>query len=270
MTRTVFLLLSLFVTAKAGAQCASESNIYTFTYNGKNYEVVKENKTWTLAAACAVERGGYLAEINDAAENSAIYSELSSNAGITASNTVAPDGGGASYLWIGGNDLASEGVWIWDGANTGSGPQFWQGTSSGNPVGGLYNNWGNEPDNWNEQDGLGLAISDWPYGVASQWNDVDDGNTLYFVIEHDSSTSVNENSQSFLISPNPTENKLVITANGVEKIDLTDQNGSRVISINEAQEENTTVDLSDLQSGVYLLRLEMKDGSVVIERVVRL
>lgn len=267
MTRTVFLLLSLFVTAKAGAQCASESNIYTFTYNGKNYEVVKENKTWTLAAACAVERGGYLAEINDAAENSAIYSELSSNAGITASNTVAPDGGGASYLWIGGNDLASEGVWIWDGANTGSGPQFWQGTSSGNPVGGLYNNWGNEPDNWNEQDGLGLAISDWPYGVASQWNDVDDGNTLYFVIEHDSSTYLKEGSNSIEIGPNPTNDFIRVMGPNLKNASILNGTGSLVKQCIELNDN--LIDMSDLNEGIYLLRLELTDGRVMIERVIR-
>ena len=37
-------------------------------------------------------------------------------AGITAANTVAADGGGGAYLWI-GNDFAVEGNWVWDGDN---------------------------------------------------------------------------------------------------------------------------------------------------------
>ena len=53
----------------------------------KTYEVIKENKIG-YAAACAVERGGY--EINDASEQSEIFSQLSSSAGITC-NTTAPD-----------------------------------------------------------------------------------------------------------------------------------------------------------------------------------
>ncbi len=178
----LFFLASLGSFA-ANAQCLDTNNVYSFNYAGSNYELVRENKTWVEAAACAVQRGGYLAEINDAAEQGVVYNEIMMNGGITASNTVAPDGGNASYVWIGGTDRGAEGVWLWDGNNDGIGPQFWQGTTSGNPVGGLYNNWGNEPDDWNGQDGLGLAITDWPLGVSGQWNDVDDANTLYYLIE---------------------------------------------------------------------------------------
>ena len=162
-----------------------ESTIVEFTYNGKNYEIVKENKTWVASAAFASERGGFLAEINDLAEQNAIFNELGS-ASIIASNTVAPDGGNASYVWIGGNDITTEGNWFWDGNNDGTGNQFWMGTQSGSPINSLYNNWGNEPDDFGSgQDGLGLALTDWPLGVAGQWNDVAQDNELYFLIEFD-------------------------------------------------------------------------------------
>jgi hypothetical protein len=107
-------------------QCATTSNIYAFNYNSKTYEVVKENKSWVDAASCAVERGGILTEINDLAEQSAIFGALDNNANITTNNTIAPDGGGA-YVWIGGNDIATEGNWVWDGNNDGTSTQFWQG-----------------------------------------------------------------------------------------------------------------------------------------------
>ncbi len=68
-------------------QCADSLNIYSFEYNGHSYEVVKENKTWTDASACAVERGGYLSEINDSAEQDSIFHQLTNNAGIIESNT---------------------------------------------------------------------------------------------------------------------------------------------------------------------------------------
>ncbi len=168
--------------------CASPDNIYAFTYDGKNYEVVREQRTWEEAAVCAVERGGYLAEINDEAENTAIFDELINNASIFPhiSMTVALDGGGASYVWIGGNDIATEGAWVWDGNNDGTTTQFWMGDFTGAPVDGLYNNWGDEPDDFGDgQDGLGLALTDWPFGVAGQWNDVSDTNTIYYVIEYD-------------------------------------------------------------------------------------
>ena len=171
-------------------QCESSNSIYSFTYSGKNYEIIKVNKTWLEAAACAVERGGFLAEINDAAENTALFNELTNNASVTKSKTTAPDGGDASYVWIGGNDIATESNWIWDGNNDGIAIQFWQGTASGTVIGELYNNWGNEPDDYgNGQDGLGLALSEWPLGSgtlgnAGQWNDVSHTNKLYYVIEY--------------------------------------------------------------------------------------
>lgn len=164
--------------------CADASNIYTFTYDGKTYELVRENKSWVNAAACAVERGGYLSEINDANEQNVIFAELQ-NASIVNDNTIASDGGNRPYVWIGGNDLATEGSWVWDGNNDNTATDFWLGDASGSPVNGLYNNWGNEPDNFGAgQDALGLALTDWPLGVAGQWNDVEADNALYFLIEY--------------------------------------------------------------------------------------
>ena len=180
LVMVLFTIPSIFI-----AQCTSESNIYSFVYNGKTYEVVKENKNWVDAATCAVKRGGYLAEINSLEEQNKIFSQLNIKAGINTKQTVSVDGGSASYLWLGGNDLAEEGKWILDGNNDGSGPQFWQGLSNGSAVGGLYNNWGHEPDNWNDiQDALAIAITEWPLGSgalgkASQWNDLDKANLLY-------------------------------------------------------------------------------------------
>jgi len=80
-------------------QCATTSNIYAFNYNSKTYEVVKENKSWVDAASCAVERGGILTEINDLAEQNAIFDALDNNANITTNNTLAADGGGGAYVW---------------------------------------------------------------------------------------------------------------------------------------------------------------------------
>ena len=187
------------------AQCANTENIYSFNYAGHTYEVVKENKTWNDATACAVERGGYLTEINTEAEQNTIFNEISNNAGINNSETVATEGGGASYLWIGGNDLSSEGTWIWDGDNDGNGTQFWQGYLNGSVVSGLYNNWGHgtdgaqhEPDNYHNdtyniphQNALAISLTEWQLGSGNlgqvgQWNDLYENNTLYYIIEYDS------------------------------------------------------------------------------------
>lgn len=197
LTLGQLILVLFFGTShySAQAQCANASNIYTFVHNGVSYEVVKQNETWTNAVACAVSRGGMLAEINDAAEQTAIFNAVSNSAGINLNSTTAPDGGGGAYVWIGGNDLATEGTWIWDGNNDGNGAQFWQGNYTGNPVGGLYNNWGNEPDDYLGQDALAMSLNGWPFGTAGQWNDVDHTNTLFYVIEY--TTNLCNNTSSF-------------------------------------------------------------------------
>lgn len=61
------------------------------------YEVVKELKSWSEAAACAVERGGYLVEIDSQADQDTIYGAIIHGAGI-------------AYVWIGASDQHTEGT----------------------------------------------------------------------------------------------------------------------------------------------------------------
>jgi hypothetical protein len=190
VTVTVLTLALCLLPGVLSAQCANNANIYSFVYNNKTYEVVKENLSWSDASACAVQRGGKLAEIDSQAEQTAIYTQLASYASITVTSTRPFDGGGAGYVWLGGTDRVREGAWIWDGENTGSGTQFWQGLSAangGSTMGGLYTNWGNEPDNYGGnpgQDALAIALSNWPLGTAGQWNDLNEANKLYYLIEY--------------------------------------------------------------------------------------
>ena len=257
MKKTLFftaLFLSTFF--QADAQCANNNNIVSFSYGGVNYEIIKENKTWLAASQCAVSRGGFLVEINSQGEQDAVFSAMNT-AGITASNTVAPDGGGASYLWIGGNDIQTEGTWIWDGDNTGVFAQFWQGTSAGSAVGGLFSNWGNEPDNYNNQDALGIALTDWPFGIAGQWNDIDASNSIYYVIEYPATSGLNENSNlDIRVYPNPALNELKIDLSTqeieVKEIHLFNYSGKE-IDIYFPQNELFELNVSSLPKGIYSL-----------------
>lgn len=165
----------------------------SFEYNGHSYEIVKTARSWQAAYDDAHSKGGFLAEINDEAENTEIYSRL--NRYLTSgeyAGSVASNGGGASYIWLGASDAAQEGTWIWIDANT----QFWSGSSAGNAVGGLYNSWGrdtglalHEPDNGGNQDATAIALTRWPIGSGSlgqtsQWNDLIATDPLYYIIEY--------------------------------------------------------------------------------------
>jgi hypothetical protein len=202
----LFLVLLTGFELTLSAQCVSEDNVFTFSYNGKNYEVIKETKTWADAASCAVERGGYLVEINSQDEQDTVYGSIIHGAMVSTDYTTVMDGGGIAYVWIGASDVHSEGVWLWDGNGDNDGINFWNGqglagANDGSVVGEHYNNWGgtsrgapNEPDDFGSgQDGAAIGLANWPsgfpdeqaLGIASEWNDISDGNNLFFVVEFD-------------------------------------------------------------------------------------
>jgi hypothetical protein len=264
-----FLILFGFI-QDANSQCVSSSNnVFSFIANGVQYEIIKENKSWSAASSCAVSRGGYLAEINNQLEQDSIYYNLT-QAGINNGSTVAPDGGGASYVWIGGNDLTQEGRWVWDGDNTGMSTHFYQGTRTGNAINGLFNNWGNEPDNFNNnQDGLGLALTSWPFGTASQWNDVNASNSLYYVIEFPvNSTGIIENTNElFQIYPNPVSNLISINAtkryNKKNQILITDVSGKEIYK----NQLVSSINVSDWRSGNYIIQI-LDEGIVIFQETI--
>ncbi|MBN1542582.1 T9SS type A sorting domain-containing protein [candidate division KSB1 bacterium] len=280
--RGFFVLLSVFQSfwfSAVAQDCADPGNIFTFYYGDIKYELVKENKTWSDAAACAVERGGFLAEINSQEEQDSLFYQVK-QAGIDVAQTVAPDGGRASYVWIGGNDLAVEGKWIWDGDNDGTGPQFWQGTRNGSAVDGHFTNWGREPDNYNNQDALGLAITDWPLGTAGQWNDIDPENTLYYLIEFGHPTGIcppiraESRPRDYALLnnyPNPFNNATIIRYSLEERsrvvLSIHNSRGQQVERLVEEEKEAGTFQVhwsspESLASGLYWARLWTETGVV--------
>lgn len=89
--KAILIEYLILISYTVNGQCVYSTNIYSFEYNEKTYEVVKVTRTWVDASACAISRGGVLAEIYNQAEQKALISEVS-NAGITNSNTISPDG----------------------------------------------------------------------------------------------------------------------------------------------------------------------------------
>ena len=164
-----FLLLVLTaVTSFVGSAVALPSVIDGPTVNPANGHIYSllAASSWTDAEAKAVALGGHLATVNNQAEDQWIYSTFGY---IMASE---PDG-----LWIGLNDVALEGTFVW---------------ASGEPL--VYTNWGvntvgdDQPDNGpgnNEDYGLIWNVSE----QSGTWNDTNDtnwpgtGNLPYGVVE---------------------------------------------------------------------------------------
>ena len=275
-------MVCCLLTLSGWSQCASTGNIYSFTFNGQTYEVVKELQNWANAAACAVERGGYLVEINSAEENAAIFDAIINGAGVSPGYVSIGNGGGIAYVWIGATDVVAEGTWLWDGDNSGSGIHFWtgqgaNGANNGVPVGGNYYNWGGtstgtcqEPDNWgSNQDYAAMGLTGWPsgttmLGIAGEWNDIIGSSAIYYVIEY-SPTGMNPEPEGRnpAVCPNPTTGMVRVEGDGIRSVTLLDGTGRPL-----ASSPGNSVDLTPFAPGVYFLTVVYPDARIT-RKVVR-
>ncbi len=259
---------------------------YHFEYNGKNYEIVKDFKSWEDAAADAVSKGGYLIEINDLEEQNAIYDTIVNGAQIADDYVTVNNGGGIAYVWLGATDKNTEGTWLWDGNDDAEGLNFWtgqgqNGTGNGQVVDELYNNWGgassgevNEPDNYGSgQDACAIALAGWPagttmLGIASEWNDIIKSTELYYVIEYDNDNSIKSiKKNKFEIFPNPANRNVTVKGNNIENVKyirLISITGSKLYNIDNKKKCNELeIDVSYLTSGIYFLSLYNKNNILI-------
>ncbi len=98
------LLLALAIAAPATAQITVLDTVVN-PANGHTYMLLSE-ENWTSSEAEAVALGGHLVTINDAAEDSWVY------------NTFGNWNGSPRSIWIGLNDEAVEGVFVWVSGQT--------------------------------------------------------------------------------------------------------------------------------------------------------
>ena len=113
---------------------ALSRNVYR--YGGHSYVVTDTSGSWPNAESQALNMGGHLVAINDADENNWLDSTFSAY----------------SDLWIGLNDVANEGTFVW---------------VSGDPV--TYTHWaGGQPDNSGNQDYVRLNNNSYWYDEGSQ------------------------------------------------------------------------------------------------------
>ena len=177
---TCFWLLAPQQELYANEQEASQNVLLEF--NGHAYQIITTPKSWSEAKEYAISVGGRLLVINSFQEN-VFIERLMSDYG-----QIAPDGGHAKYHWLGASDSLNESEWVWvDGSTLETtkiaGRAFW-GNGAGHGLG------GSEPDNFDNQDCLSMAVTAWPaadpgfYGAAGQWNDIDCDNNLNFIVEY--------------------------------------------------------------------------------------
>jgi len=276
MKRLILFAITLLLFINGYNQCADPANIYKFDYNGKKYEVVKEELSWSNAADCSKERGGYLLEINNVDEQAAIFDKLLNSASITSSYLE-------NFVWIGATDKAEEGTWIWDGNNDGEGQHFWSGQGvngdgTGIPFGNAFVNWGGnlngtfqEPDNsgGKGQNCATIGLAGWPEGSTTlgspgEWNDHLETVPLYYIIEYDSlSTGLSQlDSQQMdeleiKMYPNPANEVLHVLGKDLIKIEIFDLAGRRTGTYH-----SSPVDLSHYQNGLFFVRITTKEHSL--------
>tara|TARA_R110001592_G_scaffold357416_1_gene660526 strand:- start:77715 stop:78341 length:627 start_codon:yes stop_codon:yes gene_type:complete len=139
------------------------------------YELEQQNLSWTDARQNALDKGGYLATITSAEENSVV------NGLVAAIVGSFPDDNLDIAVWLGGSDTAEEGTWTWaDGPEAGD--QFWDGDKDGSAPEGVYTNWFLYAleESLPEEDHLAMSVAD------STWNDIGDLPGWFSVIEYDS------------------------------------------------------------------------------------
>ena len=128
------------------AVVASAQSVLTNASYGDHVYTLLSSSDWTDAEAYAVGMGGHLATIEDAAENAWIF------------DTFGSFGGVSRNLWIGLNDAAQEGTFVWSSGSTSA-----------------YRNWdADQPDNaGGVEDYVHLFQAGTRFG-ASRWNDAPD------------------------------------------------------------------------------------------------
>jgi hypothetical protein len=95
-----FLCVFQLFPLPAKAQTASPEILSTATYNGHTYYLLSSDN-WTNSESYAQSLGGHLATINDEAESAFVF------------NTFTEKGKINRGLWIGLNDVDSEGSFVW-------------------------------------------------------------------------------------------------------------------------------------------------------------
>jgi hypothetical protein len=133
----------MFAIASTGT-VPPEPGCSLFTEDGKNYWFCETSRSWQTAQNNCELAGMNLAQIIDSTENGFIREHVADDA------------------WIGGNDIGTEGTWIWRA----TGQQFWQGNAAGTAFMDRYSNWSfGEPGTDSSRDCVRMS------DLTGRWSD---------------------------------------------------------------------------------------------------
>lgn len=160
-----------------GNACAADCA--GFALEGRGYMFCSASVVRDVAADRCELEGMRLAWIESDAENELLVDS------IAAADVPAPEDD-EILVYIGANDSATEGTWIWRGRGAiADGFQFWQGANAGNAVNGSYESWSpGEPNNTDDDENCGvLSVFGGNNRAPGNWDDRDCDSALPFVCE---------------------------------------------------------------------------------------
>lgn len=98
----------------------------------------------------------------------------------------------------------------------------------------------------------------------------ENGNQLTFHVHffYDGVDDV-DTDESLSAYPNPVADRLVVSGHDMKQVELVNIMGQRVLVNGIGNDENVELSLVGLSTGVYLLRVMMDNGSVVVKKVVK-
>ncbi|MDX1286445.1 MAG: T9SS type A sorting domain-containing protein, partial [Draconibacterium sp.] len=139
-------------------------------------------------------------------------------------------------------------------------------------------NWGTtngrEPDNCtypglcnNDQDAIGIALSSWPHGKAGEWNDIQNTELLYSIVEINTTTGINlfesQQEENSIFYPNPSTGILYLRF-VCKTVKIYNINGQLCKSF-----ENTRIiDISELKQGIYIAHISGNTKTVAKKIIV--
>lgn len=80
----------------------------------------------------------------------------------------------------------------------------------------------------------------------------------------------NTQENSILVYPNPTQNKVVVTAtNTLNRIELFDLRGRKVLQQNNINKTNSSFEIGHLETAVYLLHIYTNDNKFILKKIIK-